>query len=76
MKVSIGRPIIIQAKPLATAMPTYTKEALLRVIAPSPNSAEPNNQAAAGTGTWETLKTLNAFVDEHERPTTVHVDAA
>ena len=24
----------------------------------------------------ETLKTLNAFLDEHERPTTVHVDAA
>jgi DNA-binding transcriptional regulator YiaG len=24
----------------------------------------------------ETLKMLNAFVDEHERPTTVHVDAA
>jgi hypothetical protein len=24
----------------------------------------------------ETIKTLEAFVDEHERPTTVHVDAA
>lgn len=55
---ALSNPSMLPAPAVASNLIFHYVDAqcLLRLITPSPNSAEPNNQAAAGIGTADTVR--------------------